>query len=113
MAREAEEKKQDEALMQSCPSSSLVHIPLLGSNLSPEAPRQLQGSLAVPPTCSVRLLRRIFARAVQVGDPLVLGVATCILLCAHLTLTHCIAQQYGVFGNKEGACTELSAVYNS
>ncbi|KAL3144898.1 hypothetical protein ABBQ32_003410 [Trebouxia sp. C0010 RCD-2024] len=65
VAREAEEKKQDEALMQSCPSSSLVHIPLLGSNLSPEAPRQLQGSLAVPPTCSVRLLRRIFARAVQ------------------------------------------------
>ena len=69
--------------MQACPSSSLVHIPLWGSsNLSPEAPAQLQGSLAVPATCSVRLLRRIFARAVQVGNQPVLNMGACILLCA-------------------------------
>ena len=70
MAREAEQQKQDEALLQSCPAANLVHIPVWGSSLSPETPNQLQGSLAVPASGSVRLLRRIFARAVQVAASL-------------------------------------------
>ena len=78
MAREAEQQKQDEALLQACPAASLVHIPLWGSSLSPETPGQLQGSLAVPASCSVRLLRRIFARAVQVGTSLPLSLVACL-----------------------------------
>lgn len=90
MDREAEQQKQDEAVLQSCPAASLVHIPLWGSSLSPETPGQLQGSLAVPAACSVRLLRRIFARAVQVGPLFLLPMYTPlhILTMAEASLAH-------------------------
>lgn len=98
MAREAEQQKQDEALLRSCPPASLVHIPLWGSSLNPEAPGQLQGSLAVPASCSVRLLRRIFARAVQVGTSVSPLTYLCIHACS-LQSCYLLAYASGVVAN--------------
>jgi hypothetical protein len=66
VAREAQQKLADDALLHSCPPSSLLQIPLWADNLAPSVPHQLQGTLCVPAQCSVRLLRRVFARAIQV-----------------------------------------------
>ena len=68
VAREAQQQEADEAVLHSCPPSSLLQIPVWAHNLAPGGPHQLQGTLCVPAACSVRLLRRVFARAVQVGS---------------------------------------------
>ncbi|DBB04699.1 TPA: hypothetical protein ACH3X1_012753 [Trebouxia sp. C0004] len=66
VAREAQQKLADDALLQNCPPSSLLQIPLWADNLAPGVPHPLQGTLCVPAQCSVRLLRRVFARAIQI-----------------------------------------------
>ncbi|KAL0033080.1 hypothetical protein WJX79_001998 [Trebouxia sp. C0005] len=66
VTREAQQKLADDALLHSCPPSSLLQIPVWGDNLAPGVPHQLQGTLCVPAQCSVRLLKRVFARAVQI-----------------------------------------------
>lgn len=68
VAREAQQQEADEAVLHSCPPSSLLQIPVWAHNLAPGGPHQLQGTLCVPAACSVRLLRRVFARAVQVSS---------------------------------------------
>ena len=74
-AREAQQKTADEVLLHSCPPHNLVQVPLWAHNLTPGVPHQLQGTLTVPSACSVRLLRRMFARAVQVHSPVTLCFA--------------------------------------
>ena len=65
--REAQQQQADEALLHNCHPDSLLRVPLWAHGLAPDMPHQLQGTLIVPSACSVRLLRRVFARAVQVS----------------------------------------------
>ena len=67
---EARQRQADEALLRGTPSAQLLQVPMWATSLSPDQPqptgKRLQGTLTIPNNCSVRLMRRVFARAVQV-----------------------------------------------
>ena len=75
MAREAEQQRADEVLLRSCAPADLMQVPLWANSLVAGQAGQLQGTLTIPTACSVRLARRLFARAVQVSQFSMDGVA--------------------------------------
>ena len=86
MAREAEQQRADDVLLGSCAAADLMQVALWGDSLVAGQAGQLQGTLTIPSACSVRLARRLFARAVQVSflrmSDVVKGPQQCVVLGA-------------------------------
>ena len=70
MDEESRQKHADEALLRGTPSAQLMQVPVWSNSLAPRQAEEngahLEGTLVIPKDCSVRLMRRVFARAAQV-----------------------------------------------
>lgn len=68
MDEESRQKQADEALLRSTPSAQLLQVPIWSNSLAAgQGGARLEGTLVIPKDCSVRLMRRVFARAAQVS----------------------------------------------
>ena len=83
---EARQRQADEALLKATASAQLLQVPIWSTSLQPGQSQatasQLQGTLTIPKDCSVRFMRRGFARTIQVtqqtwSTPYAVCIGTC------------------------------------